>query len=105
MPLASAVGSASAAAGAVSAISLIKPTASPLQVWGLWFAAASLGVVTVAPLLIGLGDAMRERLPCHELMEGCPRLRSLDLARTLWALNGCPRSLRWPASSKRSLIS
>jgi len=47
-------------------------------VWGLWFAAASLGVVTVAPLLIGLGDAMRERLPCHELMEGCPRLRSLD---------------------------
>jgi integral membrane sensor domain MASE1 len=54
-------GSAIAAAGAVVAISFIKSTVSPLQVWSLWFAASSLGVVTVAPLLIGLGDAMRER--------------------------------------------
>ena len=65
---ATAVGCAIAAVGAAVAISLIKPTASPLHVSGLWFAAASLGVVTVAPLLIGLGDAMRERLPRHELM-------------------------------------
>jgi len=49
---ATAVGSAIAAAGAVVAISLIKPTASPLQVWALWFGAATLGVVTAAPLLI-----------------------------------------------------
>src|SRR5215467_1431053 len=67
---ATAIGSAIAAAGAVAAISLIKPTVPPLHVWGLWFAASSLGVVMVAPLLIGLGDAMRERLPRHELMEG-----------------------------------
>src|SRR5262245_43204624 len=35
-------------------------SASPLHVWGLWFAAGSLGTVTAAPLLIGRGGAMRE---------------------------------------------
>ena len=67
---ASAVGSAIAAAGAAIAVSLINPAVSPLKVWRLWFAACSLGIVTVAPLLIGLGDVMRERLPRHELVEG-----------------------------------
>jgi PAS domain S-box-containing protein len=67
---AGAAGSAIAAAGAAAVIVIYSPTASPLQVWGLWFAACSLGIVTVAPLLIGLGDAMRERLPRHELIEG-----------------------------------
>ena len=67
---ASAVGSAIAAVGAVIAVSLVNPTASPLQVWRLWFAACSLGIVTVAPLLIGLGDVVRERLTRHELIEG-----------------------------------
>ena len=76
---ATAVGSAIAAAGAVVAMSLIKATAPPLQVWGLWFAASSLGVVTVAPLLIGLGDAMRERLPRHELVEGWAGLIALTV--------------------------
>src|SRR5215813_7033700 len=47
---ATAVGCAIAAAGAVIAISLVKSTVSPLHVWGVWFAASSLGIVTVAPL-------------------------------------------------------
>ena len=47
----SAIGSAIAAVGAAIAIYLFNPTASPLHVWRLWFAACSLGVVTVAPLL------------------------------------------------------
>ena len=67
---ASAVGSAIAAVGAVIAVSLVNPTASHLEVWRLWFAACSLGIVTVAPLLIGLGDVVRERLTRHELIEG-----------------------------------
>ena len=74
---ATAVGSAIGAAGAAVAISLIEPTASPLHVWGLWFAAASLGVVTVAPLLIGLGDALRARMSHRELMEGWAGLAAL----------------------------
>src|SRR5262249_33455009 len=40
---AAAAGSALAAAGAAVAIAIYSPTASPLQVWGLWFAASSLG--------------------------------------------------------------
>jgi PAS domain S-box-containing protein len=67
---ATAVGSAIAAAGAVVTISFVNSIVSPLYVWGLWFAASTVGVATVAPLLIGLNDAMRERLPRHELMEG-----------------------------------
>jgi len=67
---ATAVGSAVAAAGAAVAIAIYSPTISPLKVWGLWFAACSLGIVTVAPLLIGLGGAMRERLARHEQIEG-----------------------------------
>jgi PAS domain S-box-containing protein len=66
----SAIGSAIAAVGAAISVNLINPTASSLHVWRLWFAACSLGVVTVAPLLIGLADAMRERLPRRELVEG-----------------------------------
>jgi PAS domain S-box-containing protein len=67
---AAAIGSAIAAAGAAVAVAIHSPTASPLQVWGLWFAAGSLGIVTVAPLLIGLGDVTRERLARHEQIEG-----------------------------------
>jgi hypothetical protein len=44
--------------------------ASSFYVWCLWFASSSLGIVTVAPLLIGLADAERERLPRQALIEG-----------------------------------
>src|SRR5262249_30440270 len=67
---ATAAGAALSALGAEVAISLVDPTAAPLHVWRLWFAACSLGVVTVAPLLIGLGDVIRERLSRRELIEG-----------------------------------
>jgi PAS domain S-box-containing protein len=71
---AAAAGAAMAAAGAAVAICLATPQASFVQVWGLWFAASSLGIVMVAPLLIGLGDAVRQRLPQRELLEGCAGL-------------------------------
>src|SRR5262249_37606454 len=75
--LATAAGAAISGLGAVIAISLIEPPASSLHVWRLWFAACSLGIVTVAPLLIGLRDVMRERLPRHELIEGWAGLITL----------------------------
>ena len=52
--VASAVGAAIAAAGAAMAVSLVQATASPLEVWRLWFASCLLGIVTVAPLVIGV---------------------------------------------------
>src|SRR4029077_2553315 len=66
----SAIGAALAALGAAAAVSLVTPAASPLHVWRLWFAACSLGIVTVAPVLIGLGQALREPPPRSELLEG-----------------------------------
>lgn len=73
------VGSAIAAAGAVTTMSFINSTVSSLQVWGLWFAASTVGVATVAPLLIGLNDAIRERLSRHELMEGWAAIMALTV--------------------------
>src|SRR5215470_13293891 len=67
---ATAIGAAIAAVGATAAIKLVEPTASPLYIWFLWFASTSLGIVTVAPLPIGLANAERERWPRHELIEG-----------------------------------
>jgi two-component sensor histidine kinase len=67
---ASAVGAAMAAAGAAVAISLAQTTAPSLGVWRLWFASCLLGIVTIAPLVIGLVAALREQLPRRELIEG-----------------------------------
>jgi integral membrane sensor domain MASE1/two-component sensor histidine kinase len=75
---ATAIGSAFAALGAAVAVSIVEPTASPLHVWSIWFVACSLGIVTVAPLLIALGDVMRERLPRHKLIEGWAALATLS---------------------------
>src|SRR5262249_53630523 len=67
---AAAIGSAIAAVGAAITVNLIDPSTSPMRVWRLWFAACSVGIVTVTPLLLGLRDFMRERLPLNELIEG-----------------------------------
>jgi two-component sensor histidine kinase/integral membrane sensor domain MASE1 len=72
--LASAIAAAMAAAGAALAISLVQATASPLDVWRLWFASCLLGIVTVAPLLIGLVATLRERFPHREVVEGSTAL-------------------------------
>ena len=69
--VASAIGAAMAAVGAVAAVSLfLHSTASLLDVWRLWFASCLLGTVAVAPLLIGLGEAARELPPRREMVEG-----------------------------------
>ena len=75
--VASAAGAGMAAFGAVAAVNLVQSTASPLDVWRLWFASCLLGTVTVAPLLIGLGEAVRELPPRRELIEGAAGLVTL----------------------------
>jgi PAS domain S-box-containing protein len=97
------VGSAIAALGAAVAISFAEPTSSPVHAWRLWFAACSLGIVTVTPLLMGLGDVMRERLPRHELIEGWGSLVMLTALSTFlislpdgpWA-SALPEALVFP---------
>jgi PAS domain S-box-containing protein len=68
--VASAMTAAIGAAGTAVAISLVDPTTHFLNVWRTWSAASLLGAITVAPLLIGLGDAVRELPPRRELIEG-----------------------------------
>ena len=62
------------AAWAAVAISLAEPTAFLLQAWRVWFSAGLIGMVTVAPLLIGLGEALRNIPPRRELLEGVTAL-------------------------------
>ena len=75
--VASAIGAAMGAVGAGIAISFVEPTIA-LHVWRLWFASCSLGMITVAPLLIGLGQAVRELPPKRELLEGAIGLTFLS---------------------------
>jgi PAS domain S-box-containing protein len=65
------------AAGAAIAVSFAEPMAYPPQVWRVWFSAGLLGTVTVAPLLIGLGEAVRDVPPRRELVEGAAALVTL----------------------------
>jgi PAS domain S-box-containing protein len=74
---ASTIGAAVAAAAAAVAISFFQPTAIPLNVWRLWFASSLLGIITIAPLLIGLRDTVRQRPPRHEMIEGATALMTL----------------------------
>jgi PAS domain S-box-containing protein len=67
---ASAIGAAVAAAGAAAAISFFQSTVPALNVWRLWFASCLLGIFTVAPLLVGVGEAARDLPSRRELVEG-----------------------------------
>jgi PAS domain S-box-containing protein len=75
--VASAVSEAIAASGAGLVVHYLEPTTSSGHAWRLWFASCSLGIFTVAPLLIGLGEIVRELPPRRELIEGTVGLATL----------------------------
>jgi PAS domain S-box-containing protein len=68
--VASTIGAAVAAMGAAIAIGLSGSTASLFIVWRFWFASCLLGIVTVAPLLVGIAKAVRDWPSHRELAEG-----------------------------------
>jgi PAS domain S-box-containing protein len=72
--VASTIGAAVAALGAAIAIGLITSTGSPFIVWRVWFASCLLGIVTVAPLLVGIAVAVRNPPSHRELVEGAARV-------------------------------
>ena len=49
-------------------------TAPLLTTWHHWFASDALGIITVAPLLIGIAAAVRDPPPRSELVEGSSAL-------------------------------
>jgi two-component sensor histidine kinase/integral membrane sensor domain MASE1 len=68
---ATALAPAIAAVGASGAMQLFSPsTAGFLDIWKVWFASDALGIIAVAPLLIGIVAAVRDPPPWRELLEG-----------------------------------
>ena len=97
--VASAIGAGVAAAAATVAISLFEPTAFPFNVWRLWLASCLLGIITIAPLLIGLSDLVQERPPRRELIEGAIALLTLvALSAFLVLLPQGPRATALPVA-------
>ena len=70
---------ATAAVGGAIAMDVFHTDAPLLSIWRVWFLSSGLGIVTVAPLIIGLGQLAQEPLPRRELMEGALALVALAL--------------------------
>jgi PAS domain S-box-containing protein len=71
------LGAAVAAVGAALAMNLLHARVPVLSVWRVWAAADGLGIITIAPLLIGLHHLASERVPQRELIEGAGALALL----------------------------
>src|SRR5712671_4659975 len=54
-----------------------SPTAPIWTTWQHWFASDAVGIITVAPLVIGLAKALREPPPRNEILEGVVALVAL----------------------------
>jgi signal transduction histidine kinase len=66
--------------GAITFKLFHSATTSILTTWQHWFASDGLGIITVAPLLIELASASRDRPPWSELVEGALTVAALALA-------------------------
>jgi signal transduction histidine kinase len=63
--------------GAVTYRLFHGPAAGILTTWEHWFASDAIGIIAVAPLVIGLAAATRQPPPRSELIEGASALASL----------------------------
>src|ERR1700761_4048991 len=82
------IGTAVSGIGGAITFKLFHSATTPiLTVWQQWFASDGLGIITVAPLLIELASASRDRPPLSELVEGA--LTVVLLAPLLWLAARC----------------
>ena len=73
-------GAAVSGIGGALTFKLFHSTTPPiLTTWQHWFASDGLGIITVAPLLIELASASRDRPPLSELIEGALAVAALAL--------------------------
>jgi len=63
--------------GVVASVLLQPPTVPILTIWQHWVTANTIGFIAVAPLLIGLAAALRQRPLGSELVEGAAALTTL----------------------------
>jgi PAS domain S-box-containing protein len=71
------IGAAVAAVGAALAMNLLHARVPLLSAWRVWASADGLGIIAIAPLLIGLHHLASERLPRRGLIEGASVLALL----------------------------
>lgn len=75
------IGAAVSGIGGALTFKLFHSTTTPVvTIWQHWFASDGLGILTVAPLLIELGAASRDRPSTSELVEGALAVAALALA-------------------------
>ncbi len=102
--------------GTVGYVLFQSSPASILTIWHHWFTSDALGIITVAPLLIGLASAARDPPPRREVIEGLVALAALTvlsgliifLPREIWA-TVVPLALLfplllWPAARCRPVF-
>jgi PAS domain S-box-containing protein len=74
------VGTVASGTGGTVAYKLFhSPTAPIWSIWQHWFASDAFGVITVAPLVIGLVEAVREPPPRKEMVESVAALVALTV--------------------------
>jgi PAS domain S-box-containing protein len=98
--VAAGVAAAAASAGSAVAMTLLGSSTAPmLNIWRVWFAADSLGIVSTAPLLIGLVALVRDAPSWRELLEGTLAVLVIAVTNGIaLALLAGPWSLITPAS-------
>jgi signal transduction histidine kinase len=69
--------------GTLGFVSFHHSTASPLTIWQHWFASDAIGIITVAPVLIGLLSIPRDPPPRTEVVEGSVALATLTTVSVL----------------------
>ena len=89
--LAAIVGTAISAIGGAVTYELFHPSATMLTTWQHWFASDVIGIIIVAPLVIGLAAAIRQPPSRSELIEGMAALLALAV------MTGIAISLPWQA--------
>lgn len=77
------------------------PTAPMLMTWTHWFASDCIGVISVAPLVIGFFAAVRDKPPQRELIEGAAVLSLLALT-TLFIVSLSPAT--WDTMEPEALL-
>jgi len=75
------IGTAASGLGGTVAYKLLhSPDVPALVTWQHWFSSDAIGVITVAPLIIGLGSVLRAPPPRAEIFEGMAALVSVAAA-------------------------
>src|SRR2546428_186291 len=81
------VATAASGVGGTMAFKLFhSPTAPLWTIWGHWFASDAVGIITVAPLMIGFAKALRKPPPPNEIIEGIVALVVLAVINAITVL-------------------